>query len=162
MTPLQIKFLFGVFIYYILKGSIFVVLFVALVIVEKHARERQEQIRKYLKKKRAGERERWKVAYDLYEQHRPGVKVADETPAKPLSQLVNNPQSFTAYSSGERWKMAFDLPQEQHKIPAPSAPAAAAASKPKETTPVSKHASKPAAKPLQFSQPSTSKGLFTA
>lgn len=137
MTPLQEKFLFGVFIYYILKGSIFVVLYVALVIVEKHARERQEQIRLYLKKKRADERERWKVAYNLYEKQQE-IPTADPPAAKSLSQLINNPQSFTAYSSGQdRWK-SYGMPG---KPPAASTPAAKPAEK-----------ARPAAKPLEFSQ----------
>ena len=51
MTELQEMFLFGTFIYYLFKGSLFVVLYIALVIVEKHARERQKQIQAYLRKK---------------------------------------------------------------------------------------------------------------
>ncbi len=95
MTELQQMFLFCTFIYYLFKGSLFVVLYVALVIVEKHARQRQEEIRKMLRAKRADEQERWKVAYSLLEKEK-------ETPAvQPLSltQLFNNPHSFTAYSS---------------------------------------------------------------
>ncbi len=95
MTELQEMFLFCTFIYYLFKGSLFVVLYVALVIVEKHARQRQEQIRKILREKRAEEQERWKVAYALLEKQK-------ETPTPeplPLSQLVNNPNSFTAYSN---------------------------------------------------------------
>jgi len=99
MTELQEMFLFGTFIYYLFKGSLFVVLYIALVIVEKHARERQKQIQAYLRKKRAIERERWQVAYNLCGQQI--EKQAALPAAKPLdlSQLVNNPNSFTAYSS---------------------------------------------------------------
>ncbi len=95
MTRLQEMFLFGVFIFYLFKGSLYVTLYIALVIVEKHARQRQKEIHMFLTKKRANERERWKVAYDLYEKQR------DIAPSEPLelSQLINNPNSFTAYSN---------------------------------------------------------------
>ena len=62
MTELQEMFLFGTFIYYLFKGSLFVVLYIALVIVEKHAREQQKQIQAYLRKKAI---ERRKVAVKL-------------------------------------------------------------------------------------------------
>lgn len=139
MTPLQEKFLFGVFIYYILKGSIFVILYVALIIVEKHARQRQEQIRAYLKKKRAGERERWQVAYNLCEKQQE-IPVADPPAAKSLSQLVTNPQSFTAYSSRqERWKAAYDFTENRGETP--TSPASADSTKAAKDT-----------KPLEISQ----------
>ncbi|NLO20396.1 MAG: hypothetical protein GX119_00115 [Syntrophomonadaceae bacterium] len=95
MTELQEMFLFCTFIYYLFKGSVFVVLYVALVIVEKHARLRQEQIRKMLREKRAEEQVKWKVAYDLLEKQ----KNIPTTKPLSLSQLVNNPNSFTAYSN---------------------------------------------------------------
>ncbi len=97
MTELQKIFLFGVFIYYLFKGSFYVILYVVLIVVEKHARQRQKQMQMLLKEKRADERERWKVAYSLYE------KKQIEIPASPkpleLSQLVTNPKSFSAYSN---------------------------------------------------------------
>ncbi|HBQ26587.1 MAG TPA: hypothetical protein DD791_09370 [Syntrophomonas sp.] len=96
MTELQKIFLFGVFIYYLGKGALYVTLYVALIIVERHARLRHKQIQKLLREKRADERERWKVAYSLYE------KKQKEIPAsKPLelSQLITNPNSFSAYSN---------------------------------------------------------------
>lgn len=95
MTELQKIFLLGVFVYYIGKGGLYVTLYVALIIVEKHARERQKQIQRMLRKQRAEEQERWKVAYSLYEKRK------ENEPAKPLdlNQLINNPKSFTAYSS---------------------------------------------------------------
>ncbi len=97
MTELQKMFLFGVFIYYVFKGSLYVVLYVALIIAEKHARLRHKQIKNMLRKKRADEKERWKVAYSLLE------KQEDAPSSKPLdlSQLVNNPNSFTAYSNAK-------------------------------------------------------------
>ncbi len=95
MTELQKMFLFGVFIYYVFKGSLYVVLYVALIIAEKNARLRHEKIKKMLREKRADEKIRWKVAYSLLE------KQEDAPISKPLdlSQLVNNPNSFTAYSN---------------------------------------------------------------
>ncbi|MDD2620802.1 MAG: hypothetical protein PHC92_09070 [Syntrophomonadaceae bacterium] len=95
MTELQETFLFGSFVYYLFKGSLYVLLYVALIIVEKHARERHKQMKIFLSKKRAEERERWKVAYSLYE------KQKDIPTSEPLglSQLLSNPKSFTAYSN---------------------------------------------------------------
>ena len=95
MTELQEKFLFSTFVYYLFKGSLFVVLYFAWVIVENHARQRQEQIRKMLREKRAEEQVKWKVAYDLLEKQ----KNIPTTKPLSLSQLVNNPNSFTAYSN---------------------------------------------------------------
>ncbi len=95
MTRLQEMFLFGTFIFYLFKGALYVSLYAALIIVEKHARQRHKQIQLFLCKKRASERERWQVAYSLYE------KQSDIPTSKPLelSQLINNPNSFTAYSN---------------------------------------------------------------
>lgn len=95
MTELQEMFLFGTFIYYLFKGSLYVALYIALIIVEKHARERQKQIQLFLRKKRANERERWKVAYSLYEKQ----SIVPASKPLELSQLVSNPNSFTAYSN---------------------------------------------------------------
>jgi len=96
MTELQKIFLLGVFVYYLGKGALYVTLYVALIIVEKHARIRHKQIQMYLRKQRAEERERWKVAYNLYENKKKEIPVS-----KPLelSQLINNPHSFSAYSN---------------------------------------------------------------
>lgn len=96
MTELQKIFLLGVFVYYLGKGALYVTLYVALIIVEKHARLRQKQIQMYLRKQRAEERERWKVAYNLYENKKKEIPAS-----KPLelSQLINNPNSFSAHSN---------------------------------------------------------------
>lgn len=96
MTELQKIFLLGVFIYYLGKGALYVTLYVALIIVEKHARIRHKQIQMYLRKQRSEERERWKVAYNLYE-----TKKKEIPASRPLelSQLINNPNSFSAYSN---------------------------------------------------------------
>ncbi len=94
MTELQQHFLFYVFVYYLIKGGIYIALYIGTIIAEQVARQRQEVIRKYYQKKRADERQKWKVAYSLF----------DDTQALPahqpltLAQLVNNPKSFTAYS----------------------------------------------------------------
>lgn len=94
VTELQKLFLLGVFIYYLFKGSLYVVLYVSLIIVERNARLRWKKIRKMLTEKRAYEQERWRVAYSLYEKEKgnPTSRPLD------LSQLVKNPNSFTAYS----------------------------------------------------------------
>ncbi len=100
MTELQRLFLLGVFVYYVFKGSMYVVLYVALIVVEKNARMRHAQIREMLKGKRADEKERWKVAYSLLERQEE-MPIPSTSSPEPvgLSQLVNNPNSFTAYSS---------------------------------------------------------------
>ncbi|KUG04357.1 hypothetical protein ASZ90_018228 [hydrocarbon metagenome] len=97
MTELQKIFLLGVCVYYVFKGSLYVTLYVALIIVERHARLRHKKIKMMLRKKRADEQERWKVAYNLYE------KQKDNPATKPLglSELVTNPNSFTAYSNAK-------------------------------------------------------------
>ncbi|MBC7074560.1 MAG: hypothetical protein H5T98_00530 [Syntrophomonadaceae bacterium] len=66
MTELQKAFLFFTFFFYLVKGGLYVALYVATVVVEKHARRRQAKIRAYLQKKRIQEAKSWKVAYDLY------------------------------------------------------------------------------------------------
>lgn len=100
MTELQRLFLLGVFVFYVFKGSMYVVLYVALIVVEKNARLRHAQIREMLKNKRADEKVRWKVAYDLLERQE---EMPNPTSVSPeplgLSQLINNPNSFTAYSN---------------------------------------------------------------
>lgn len=94
MTELQQVFLFYVFVYYVFKGGLYVALYIGTVIAEKVARQRQEWERAFLQKKRADERQKWKVAYSLYDRKQ------DVSILKPLSlsQLVTNPNSFTAYS----------------------------------------------------------------
>ncbi|MGE5390031.1 MAG: hypothetical protein ACM3PE_03095 [Deltaproteobacteria bacterium] len=95
MTELQKWFLSNVFLFYLLKAGFYVALWVALVAAERYARLRHEKIKQYLRKKRAEEKVRWEVAYRLYDSK-------NELPAQQgpmaLSQLINNPNSFTAYS----------------------------------------------------------------
>lgn len=95
MTELQKMFLIGVFIYYLFKGSLYVVLYVALIVVERNSRLRWKKTQQMLTEKRADEEDRWKVAYSLYEKEKgnPTSKPLD------LSQLINNPNSFTAHSN---------------------------------------------------------------
>ena len=94
MTELQQTFLFYVLIYYLFKGGIYLALYIGTVIAEKAARQQQEIVRQYYQKKRADERQKWKVAYSLSERKQ---NVSDPG-ALTLSQLVSNPNSFTAYS----------------------------------------------------------------
>jgi len=66
MTELQKMFLFYIFLLYLVKGGIYVAIYVATVVIEKHARERQAKLRAYLQKKRMQQAKAWKIAYDLY------------------------------------------------------------------------------------------------
>lgn len=63
MTELQKAFLMYTLIYFIVKGGLYVALYVATIIVEKHARDRYAQLRVYLQHKRNEEEKRWAVAY---------------------------------------------------------------------------------------------------
>lgn len=94
MTYFQKVFLFYVFLYFIFKGAMYVALYVATIIVEKMARQRLAYFRMLHRKEKAAERERWKVAYSLCDAKQ------DVPTLQPLevSQLVTNPNSFTAYS----------------------------------------------------------------
>ena len=94
MTEFQKIFLFYVFLYFLFKGVMYVALYVALIIAEKIARQRLEHFRRLHRKEKAAERERWKVAYSLYDAKKDVPKL------QPLevSQLITNPNSFTAYS----------------------------------------------------------------
>lgn len=95
MTELQKVFLSYTFLYYLLKAGFYIALWVTLVAAERYARLRHEKIKQYLRNKRAEEKVRWEVAYRLYDNK-------NELPAQQgpmaLSQLINNPNSFTAYS----------------------------------------------------------------
>lgn len=95
MTELQKVFLFYTFLYFVLKGGCYVALYVALIIVEKNARLRHERFLKHHRQKRAEEQIKWKVAYSLYDKK----KDVPETMPLSLAQLVNNPNSFSTYSS---------------------------------------------------------------
>jgi len=68
VTDLQRQFLMYTFIYFLLKGSLYVSLYVATIIAEKNARERHAKLKEYLQVKRTDEKTRWKRAYDLYDQ----------------------------------------------------------------------------------------------
>ena len=94
MTDLQKVFLFYTFLYFVLKGALYVVLYVALVVAEKLARRRHEQFLAYVRKKRAEEQVRWQVAYNLYYKK----KHPQENKPLELSQLFTNPNSFSAHS----------------------------------------------------------------
>ena len=66
MTELQEMFLFGTFIYYLFKGSLFVVLYIALVIVKNTLENSKNKFRRICAKRGLGT-DRWKVAYNLCE-----------------------------------------------------------------------------------------------
>lgn len=67
MTELQQTFLIYSAVYLIAKCGLFACLYVALVIVEKHARERHKKLHLFLVDKRQKEEARWDVAYKNYE-----------------------------------------------------------------------------------------------
>lgn len=94
MTEFQKIFLYYVFLYFLFKGTMYVALYVATLIIEKIARQRLEYFRVLHRKEKAAERERWKVAYSLYDAKK---EVPTLQPLE-VSQLVTNPNSFTAYS----------------------------------------------------------------
>ncbi len=70
MNELQQIFLLYVGIYYVMKIGVFAAFYLALIMVEKHARQRKAQIDTLYRKRRAEEKERWKVAYSLYDRQR--------------------------------------------------------------------------------------------
>ena len=76
MTELQQTFLMYSAIYIIAKCGIFVCLYVALIIVEKHARERHRQLHLFLVDKRAEEEVKWAFAYKQYQQKKAQRSVA--------------------------------------------------------------------------------------
>lgn len=71
MTELQQTFLFYCFIYFLVKGGLYVGLYVVTVMIEKHARERYARLRVLLAHKRADEAQRWQTAYRLYYDKQP-------------------------------------------------------------------------------------------
>ena len=76
MTELQQTFLMYSAVYIVAKCGIFVCLYVALIIVEKHARERHKQLHLFLVDKRAKEETRWAFAYKQYQQKKAMRSVA--------------------------------------------------------------------------------------
>lgn len=95
MTELQKVFLSYTFFYYLVKAGLYAALWVALVAAERFARIRHEKMKQYLRKKRAEEQINWEVAYRLYDKKK---ALPEEQGPLDLSQLINNPNSFTAYS----------------------------------------------------------------
>ncbi|NLW91409.1 MAG: hypothetical protein GXY34_07400 [Syntrophomonadaceae bacterium] len=95
MTELQTVFLFYTFLYFIMKGALCALLYVALIVWENMARQRHERFLTYLRQKRNEEQIKWEVAYRLYENKN---DVHQKTGPLDLSQLINNPNSFSAYS----------------------------------------------------------------
>lgn len=116
MTEFQKIFLFYVFLYFLFKGAVYVGLYVALIIVEKIARQRLEHFRRLHRKEKAAERERWKVAYSLYD----AKKVVPTLQPLDYSQLLSNPNSFTAYSrvnTSNRHKRYYTCHSSNHVYP---------------------------------------------
>lgn len=66
MTEMQQVFLFYTFVYFLVKGAIYVAIYIATVIIEKKAREKHALLQAYLYQKRADEKRRWQIAYKLY------------------------------------------------------------------------------------------------
>jgi len=95
MTELQKVFLTYSFLYYLVKVGFYIALWVALVAVERYARLRHEKVKQYLRQKRPEERVRWEVAYRLHDNKN---ELPVQQGPRSLSQLINNPNSFTAYS----------------------------------------------------------------
>ncbi|SHG87663.1 hypothetical protein SAMN02745221_01174 [Thermosyntropha lipolytica DSM 11003] len=76
MTELQKIFLFYTFMYFMVKGALFVALYVVTIILEKKAREKHALLQAYLAKKRAEEKKRWQTAYNLYlRKYQPAEKI---------------------------------------------------------------------------------------
>ncbi len=67
MTEMQQTFLLYSAVYLIAKCGLFACLYVALVIVEKHSRERHKQLHLFLVKKRSNEEVNWEYAYKQYQ-----------------------------------------------------------------------------------------------
>ncbi len=87
MTALQKTFLMYTFVYFLVKGGLFVALYVALIMVEKDARMRFAKLRVFLNNKRAGEEERWATAYRLLAE-REAMRNAEE---QSVPELVPQP-----------------------------------------------------------------------
>jgi hypothetical protein len=102
MNEYQKMFLFYVFIYYVIKGGIVAALYITIKVMMNKALQSHEQFKTQYMQRRAEEEERWKAAY----------KPKDPAPAKSLdlSQLVTNPNSFTAYSSVGRGCLNLGYP----------------------------------------------------
>jgi hypothetical protein len=91
MSKYQLVFLFYVFIYYFFKIGILAACYCVAKLVKKNAQQRYEQHKTSFMKKRADERERWKVAYGLYNQQK------NAPTSEPFK--IANPNSFAAYSN---------------------------------------------------------------
>lgn len=71
MTEMQHVFLFYTFVYFLVKGAIYIAIYVATIIIEKKAREKHALLQAYLAQKRADEKKRWQIAYKLYYRRHP-------------------------------------------------------------------------------------------
>lgn len=85
MTELQKTFLMYTFAYFLVKGGLFIALYVALVMVEKDARMRFAKLRVFLNKKREEERERWATAYRLLAEREASRRAAEQVLPQTIS-----------------------------------------------------------------------------
>lgn len=99
MTELQKVFLLYVLIYYVVKIGVFAAFYLTLIMVEKHARQRKAQVDALYRKRRVDEKERWKVAYRLYDRQRT-VDPAMEAEAK--SMKVPSSMVKLIHTTGQR------------------------------------------------------------
>lgn len=88
MTELQKTFLLYTLAYFLIKGGLFVGLYVALVMVEKDARARFAKLRIYLQEKRRHEEESWSTAYRLFQKREAERKVVDQPAPEPNIEPV--------------------------------------------------------------------------
>lgn len=70
MTEMQQVFLFYTFVYFLVKGAIYIAIYIATIVIEKKAREKHALLQAYLHHKRSDEKKRWQVAYSLYDRRR--------------------------------------------------------------------------------------------
>ena len=66
MTELQKVFLFYTLIYFLVKGGIVAVFYLATILGERVALQKHEKSNMLYKKRREDEQARWKVAYSFY------------------------------------------------------------------------------------------------
>ena len=67
MTELQKLFLFYTFIFFVIQWALFAAYWVVLIMVEREARIKHAKCKELVAAKRASEKERWQVAYALYD-----------------------------------------------------------------------------------------------
>lgn len=86
MTALQKTFLMYTFVYFLVKGGLFVALYIALIMVEKDARMRFAKLRVFLNNKRAEEEVRWSTAYRLLAEREAARRASEQVIPSPAPQ----------------------------------------------------------------------------